>query len=80
MFTMMSSNFPCSRNSTFKTLGVVHTFNFKYSMTTTFTGGKQWYELQKEVSVFCSRDASGNFHDCSKGQKGINKGRSQWLS
>ena len=31
-------------------------------------GGKQWNELQKEVTVFCSNGTSGNFRDRSKGQ------------
>ena len=36
----------------------------------------QGWKLQKEVLVFCSNGTSRNYLDPSKGQKGINKGRS----
>ena len=37
-------------------------------------GGKQWNQLTKEVSVFCSNGTSRNFRDRSKGQKCNKKG------
>ena len=53
---------------------------FKRTSTYVITDGKHSNKLQKEVSVFCSNGTSRNFRGRSKGQKHINKGRSQWLS
>ena len=44
------------------------TFVEGYSNSTDhYTGGKHWNELQKEVSVFCSKGTSGNSRDRFKG-------------